>query len=223
MEQEWNHVLFLHWQIDPALLQPHLPFELDLFEGKAVISIVPFQMNRIRFFMTPTIPFFSSLWELNLRTYVRVNSVPGVYFFTLDTDSKLGSFIANRFFHLPYRVAQMRASVVNREFLFESKRAELSLNLKTHLSGKPKTKTSLDHWATEREHLFTHFKDRVFQGTVIHDEWPLQEVDSLTLDDRFSTQLPIKLSSLPDEVAYCPHLKVRFRPFQRVTMNRQKE
>lgn len=46
--QEWNHVLFFHWAVDPDILKPLIPkgVDLDLFEGKAYISLVPFTMQK---------------------------------------------------------------------------------------------------------------------------------------------------------------------------------
>ncbi|KAB2643771.1 MAG: DUF2071 domain-containing protein [Verrucomicrobia bacterium] len=123
MKQRWNHIFFLHAKIAPDLLQPYLPFKLDLLDGMAILSIVPFKMDMIRLWNLPPAPFFSHLWEINLRTYVRVGGKPGVYFFTLDTDSALGCWIANHFFHLPYRLAKIKAVVRKEHFYFESRRS----------------------------------------------------------------------------------------------------
>ena len=214
MEQDWNHVLFLHWKVEPSLLREHVPFELDLFEGAAVLSIVPFQMSRIRFPPLPVFPFVSQLWELNLRTYVTVNGIRGVYFFTLDTDSRLGTWVANRFFHLPYRVAQMTGRVSNGHYQLQSQRAHFSFNLCATVSTELKLKSKLDHWATDREHLFTKKSNRIYRGTVLHEEWPLAPVQILDIEDRFSSQLSVQLPHLPDESSYSRHLRVRFLPFE---------
>ena len=216
MEQDWNHILFLHWKISPDLIQSKVPFDLDLFEGNAVVSIVPFQMNRIRFPFLPVVPFFSSLWELNLRTYVQVNGAPGVYFFTLDTDSRLGSLIANRFFHLPYRLAKMTGDVSHQQYCFSSSREGANFKLKAKISNalKNENKNELDAWATDREHLFTEFKKKIYQGTVIHAPWRLQKVEEIEFEDRFSSLLNLQFKKVPDEIAYCEHLSVRFRRFQ---------
>ena len=123
MKQRWNHIFFLHGKIAPNLLQPYLPFPLDLLDGMAILSIVPFKMDMIRLWNLPPAPFFSHLWEINLRTYVSVGGKPGVYFFTLDTDSPLGYLIANCFFHLPYRLAKIKAFVRHEHFYFESQRS----------------------------------------------------------------------------------------------------
>ena len=58
MKQRWNHIFFLHGKIAPGLLQPYLPFELDLLDGMAILSIVPFKMDMIRLWNLPPAPFF---------------------------------------------------------------------------------------------------------------------------------------------------------------------
>ncbi|MCF7729325.1 MAG: DUF2071 domain-containing protein [Chthoniobacterales bacterium] len=123
MKQRWNHIFFLHGRVTPSLLQQHLPFELDLLDGMAILSIVPFKMDLIRLWNLPPVPLFSHLWEINLRTYVTVAGKPGVYFFTLDTDSALGCWIANHFFHLPYRLAKIKTHLSDGNFYFESQRS----------------------------------------------------------------------------------------------------
>ncbi|MCG3056044.1 DUF2071 domain-containing protein, partial [Escherichia coli] len=75
---------------------------IDTFEGKAFISLVPFTMTGIRFKGTPSVPRISQLHELNVRTYVEYQGERGVYFFSLDATNALGVWIARRFFHLPY-------------------------------------------------------------------------------------------------------------------------
>jgi Uncharacterized conserved protein len=71
ISQVWRHILFLNYRVDPNELKEGLPrgLELDTYDGAAYLSVVPFRMEGIRFPWSPTLPF-SSLWELNLRTYV---------------------------------------------------------------------------------------------------------------------------------------------------------
>ena len=103
IQQKWSDVLFVSFEVDYDLLRSELPkdLEVDTFNGKAYLSIVPFVMSDIRFFFTPPLPF-SKLSELNLRTYVRYKNKPGIYFFTLDSDHRLGNFLAQKIFN--YRI-----------------------------------------------------------------------------------------------------------------------
>jgi len=219
MQQRWNHIFFIHSKVDPALLQPHVPFKLDLFEGKAVLSIVPFRMDKIRLWGLPPIPFFAQLWELNLRTYVTVGGVRGIYFFTLDTDSALGCWIANHFFHLPYRLAKIQACVKDHEYSFQSRRPPFSFFTQFQLTGKKKTASAFDLWTTERDRLFTLEKENIYEGRVFHAPWELEEVSDLSIEDRFSQQLPFRCTFDLENASYARMLKVRFLPFRKIKTN----
>ena len=49
MTMSWRHLLASHWPVDPNLLAEGLPdgLSLDLWEGKAWLSIVPFEMANV--------------------------------------------------------------------------------------------------------------------------------------------------------------------------------
>ncbi|MCK6461741.1 MAG: DUF2071 domain-containing protein, partial [Planctomycetes bacterium] len=51
--QRWSEVLFLHWPVEPRALQAHVPLELDLFDGRAWLGVVPFRMSRNRLLGVP--------------------------------------------------------------------------------------------------------------------------------------------------------------------------
>src|SRR6266513_3902534 len=44
----WDRAVFIHYEADPAALQLDVPFELDLREGRAFVSIVAFTLARMR-------------------------------------------------------------------------------------------------------------------------------------------------------------------------------
>jgi uncharacterized protein len=58
--------------VDPALLLPRLPagLELDLFDGRAMVSLVGFRFLHTRLFGV-AVPFHRDFDEVNLRLYVR--------------------------------------------------------------------------------------------------------------------------------------------------------
>jgi len=109
MRQYWGKLLFMHWAIDAELLRPLIPAQLsiDSFDGQAWIGVVPFTMWGIRASFLPPIPGTSAFHELNVRTYVHCNGVPGVWFFSLDAASSLAVWGARTFYHLPYFNAEM--------------------------------------------------------------------------------------------------------------------
>ena len=215
IEQKWKHVFFLHFKIDPAKIQQLVPFELDLHDGQAVISIVPFYMDGIRFPFLPSIPRVSNLWELNIRTYVKVNGIKGVYFFTLETDSKIAEFVAKIFFHLPYRHSQIDARVSEKEYLFSHKRKDLNFHLEASLSDM-KHCSEFDLWATERYSLFTKHNGRIFQGIVQHPPWELKQVKINNMEDQFTKMVTGDLKNLVG-ASYTEFLLVRFSPFKNIS------
>ncbi len=215
IEQRWKDVLFLHYKINPQLVQPLVPYPLDLHEGNAIISIVPFQMDKIRFPFLPSAPWFSRLWELNIRTYVEVNGVKGVYFFTLETDSKLGTMIANSFFALPYRYSKIKGKIQAKSYQFHHQRTPFFYSLEAKIQ-EIRTLTSFDEWATERYCLFTRRGTKDWRGTVIHKPWILQNVEIIKLKDEFSKMIGTSEMELVS-TSYSKELKVRFKQFERVS------
>jgi len=69
---EWRYLAMLNYEIDPAVLAPRVPrgTVLDLFDGKALVSIVGFRFLATRIFGIP-VPFHRNFEEVNLRFYVR--------------------------------------------------------------------------------------------------------------------------------------------------------
>src|SRR5580704_229663 len=72
----WERTLFVHYEVPVAQLQRDVPFELDLHDGRAYISLVAFTMRNMRFrFGGPVLSWWlkpiATHSFLNVRTYVR--------------------------------------------------------------------------------------------------------------------------------------------------------
>ena len=207
--QRWSDVFFLSFRCDPDLIQQKIPSELevDIHDGSGWLSIVPFRMSHIRFRFTPVIPFVS-LWELNLRTYVKYKERPGIYFFTLDTDSWLGQKVAKYCFHLPYRFRKMSGQVCESSYQFESPD---SFKMEAEM-GSITESNALDTWLVERYHLYTNTAKQLYRGDVIHEPWQLRKVNEVSCEDRFSKQFGFDPAT-GIHARYAKSLDVRFRPF----------
>ena len=210
IQQKWSDVLFVSFEVDYDLLRSELPkdLEVDTFNGKAYLSIVPFVMSDIRFFFTPPLPF-SKLSELNLRTYVRYNNKPGIYFFTLDSDHRLGNFLAQKIFNLPYRYAILDISIDNSLYDVQSKN---SLSLKVRIKDK-KIITDLSNWISERYCLYNIVNEKVCRGDVLHPTWNLKEAEVINIDDQFSKQFNLDVCPTQYHCFYSKEIDVRFKPF----------
>ncbi len=213
--QRWSYVQFLSIRSDLEAIRSKIPagLEVDLFDGSAWLSIVPFYMSHIRFPMTPALPIIS-LWELNLRTYVTYRGRPGVLFLTLDTDSRLGQWIATRFFHLPYRVRTMKGDVRAGRYSFA---APNSFSMESVI-GAPVEGDVLDRWLVERYHLYTTDGISLYRGDVAHERWRLRQVDDLRWEDRLSPQFGFD-PAIDLRARYAEPLDVQFKPFVKLSKN----
>ena len=177
MLQRWAGLLFLHWPVDPALIAARLPvgLQVDTFDGKAWIGLVPFFMERVRPVGLPALPWLSWFHELNVRTYVHDEmGNPGVWFFSLECDQPIAVEIARRGFHLPYQHASMRSTKSSGRVEFSSQRklpgaACSKFEYATAKNTKPAEIGSLNWFLVERYLLFSSRPSgQIFCGQVHH-------------------------------------------------------
>ena len=114
IRQTWHDLVFLHARVPISVLQQLIPSGLTVesFDGSGWLGFVPFRMSQIRFPGTPAMPWLSSFYETNVRTYVThpVHG-PGVWFFSLDAARYLACWYARQFFKLPYFHAFMTSHI----------------------------------------------------------------------------------------------------------------
>lgn len=109
---DWTDMVFIHFEVDPDELQRVVPFSLDLFEGKAYVSLVAFTMNRMR----PAFGGKATEWItkpiathqfLNLRTYVNHRGRTGIFFMKEWLNERLAVMLGPKTFGLPYHYAKV--------------------------------------------------------------------------------------------------------------------
>ena len=104
MRMRWHDLLFMHWPVNVASLRRLIPaaLDLDLWNGQAWLGVVPFRMSDVAPRGIPAMPWLSAFPELNVRTYVKTEDKPGVWFFSLDATNPVAVRVARSAFHLPY-------------------------------------------------------------------------------------------------------------------------
>lgn len=230
MFQSWQELLFLHWAIDPALIQQTLPpgLQVDTFDGKAWLGIVPFYMRGIRPRFLPAVPGISNFLEVNLRTYVysQKDGTPGVWFYSLDANQWLAVRVARTLFHLPYFDARMSANPypVNLTDPIDYRSAR---------AGEPDEGTrfqyqagkslgisepgSFEFFLLERYILFAYNqrKQQLYTGQVHHSPYERCEVKVEAYDTRLAGYAGFDLDSRPVEhVAMSRGVRVDVFPVQ---------
>jgi uncharacterized protein len=192
MTQTWQQLLFAHCPVDVAWLRRFVPFrfEIEQFQGQAWIGVVPFLMKDVRFRGLPGIPGATAFPELNVRTYVRVDDKPGVYFFSLDAASALAVWGARQI-GLPYHRAEMDVRQDGRDTRYYSRRrgARAVFSASYRPSGAPfrPMRGTLEYFLTERYCLYGQNRSgRPYRLDIHHRPWSLHPA---TVDVQSNTMI----------------------------------
>ncbi len=176
----WLDLLFVHWPVDADSVQARLPqgLELETFEGRPWVGVVPFTMADVAPRGVPAFPRFSRFPEVNVRTYVRHRGLPGVWFFSLDAASWPTVVGGRSVFHLPYHHGTMssRRHVTGfSEVLLRRGRLRFSTRFWPDGPIEPGGPGSFDEWSTDRRRLFSvDGRGHVWRSEIDHQPWPLQ-------------------------------------------------
>lgn len=213
MLQTWESVSFLHWRVDAAAVRALLPagLELDLFDGEAWVSLVPFLIRNFRITGTPPIPWVSKFPETNVRTYVvDQRGERGVWFFSLDADRLLAVLGARAGFFLPYFWSRMR--VEGQHYVSERVwpgPTPASSNI-TIEPGGAIDPNDLDVFLTARFRLYTTVARQLVYGQIEHRPWPLRKGRVQRLDETLVRAAGILRPLAEPLVHFAESVDVRF-------------
>lgn len=175
-------VWFVHYEIEPAVLQPHVPFALDVRDGKAYVSLVAFSQQKLRLAFGGALTAWAGALVanhdfLNVRTYL-----PGgaIHFIAEWVPRRLAVWVAPRMYGLPYRLGKFAGNCVSDatgkfEYRFNSRDAPSTME--RCAAG------SLDEFLLERYVAFTERGGVRRRFRVAHEPWPQSRVEVEVLDD----------------------------------------
>lgn len=234
MKQRWADLLFLHWAVDAKALRALLPpgLDLDTFEGRAYVGIVPFTVTGARPTWLPPLPFVSNFHEVNLRTYVhRDGRDPGVWFFTLDASNPIVVQTARTLFKLPYRNSEIervveepeeaapRTGESRRWIRFTSRRVSgdrPELDVRYGPAGAPQAASpaTLDHFLLERYILYAESEGTRYRARVHHEAYPAQPAVVPTLRENFLPTIGLVRPERPPLAHYAKEVQVDVFPLR---------
>jgi uncharacterized protein YqjF (DUF2071 family) len=182
----WHDLLFAHWPVDTAALRALIPtaLELDLWEGRAWLGVVPFVMSQVGPPALNQLPWISAFPELNVRTYVKHRGKLGVWFFSLDAANWAAVVGARVGFHLPYFWARMKCEPAASGVHYQSRRllgpgAEFRARYSPAGDVFHAARGGFEHWLTERYCLYSaDRRGHVYRGDIHHVPWPLQAAEA---------------------------------------------
>jgi uncharacterized protein len=231
MLQDWRHLLFLHWEIPPAELQALLPagLELDTFDGKAYVGLVPFTVSGARPVLAPAVPGISNFHEINVRTYVHDRGRhPGVWFFSLDASGLVAVEAARLTTHLPYFLSAIEFTVIEGGLpslrwrsTREDPRGPMPANATIDYNPMegpvaPAPPGTLEHFLIERYILYASHDHHLFRGRVHHEPYRVQRAEVPTLDETLVWASGIRRSGNRPITHYSPGVDVKIYAFEQV-------
>jgi uncharacterized protein YqjF (DUF2071 family) len=189
---DWTRALFLHFEVPAKVLQPSVPFELDLCEGGAFVSLVAFSMERLRpafggaltrwlFWPVASQEFF------NVRTYVQHDGSPGIFFISEWLNNRLSVMCGPATYCLPYRFARIQYDHQEEEGRLSGRVGDgfaYAAEMETSASFQPCAAGSLDEFLLERYTAFTRRGRRSRYFDIWHQPWQQTPVDAHITDDR---------------------------------------
>lgn len=191
----WKYLAMFNYEVDAAILEPWLPpaTEVDLYNGKALVSVVGFLFHDTRVLGLPW-PGHVNFEEVNLRFYVRhydgIEWKRGVSFVSEIVPLPLVATIANACYNEHYAAARMRHFI-------ETKGNEIHVQYDWNLQRKGwnsmvvKADYTLQHMqpGSEEQFIFEHYHgyNRLNQKTsiaytVAHPAWKVYPVKEASLN-----------------------------------------
>lgn len=223
---QWRQLLFVHWELDPALLHATLPagLRLDTHEGRAYVGLVLFTMRGIRpTRFLPPLPGVSAFHETNVRTYVLgPDGRPGVWFYSLDAANSLAVRAARWGWHLPYFRADMQLEQQGDRLRYASTRrwpppapAHAAVQASIGAPVGPIDPEGLTFFLAERYLLYACAPSGALSvGQVHHAPYPLHHATLDALDEDLLAAAGLARPAEPLPALYSPGVDVEVFPLQ---------
>ena len=213
---EWKNLLFVNYEVEPAVLKPYLPagVELDLFHGKCLVSLVGFMFLKTKV-RGIGFPFHRNFEEFNLRFYVcrwEGNGYRrGVVFVKEIVPRRMITWVAYGLYGESYFYHPMKHSIAATE---EETKVSYEFRLNGKWNGieaiagnvkKPLITGTEEEFITEHYRGYTKMKNgATSEYQVQHPRWSMQEVKScevnVNTDALYGEQWHPFLSAKPTSV-----------------------
>lgn len=206
----WKNLIMANYIVDPAVLTPYLPnkTELDLFNGKAYVSLVGFMFLNTRI-LGFKIPFHVNFEEVNLRFYVRYNDngtwKRGTVFIKEIVPKPAISFIANTVYHEKYDTKRMKhhttetVEEINLSYQWKHKNNWNCIEASAEKPSQPMVSGSEEEFIAEHYWGYSKYNEATtFEYNVQHPAWKIFPVKHYLINCDFKSLYGDSFSNLKD-------------------------
>ena len=191
----WKNLLMLNYEIGPEVLAPWLPagLELDLWEGKALASVVGFRFEQTRVWGL-AVPGYRDFEEVNLRFYVRRRVGGGwrrgVVFVRELVPRRMIAGVARCFYGECYAALPMASSFQTREsgrttsmrYRWRVEGVWEELSAEARGEWKPLVSGSETEFIIDHAYGYSRRRGATVEYLVEHPPWRVREVGAAVLD-----------------------------------------
>lgn len=197
LKAQWENIIMANYEIDAEILIPYLPkgVELDLYKGKAYVSLVGFMFKKTKLFNV-LIPYFGTFEEINLRFYVvrkEGNKLKrGVVFINETIPYPIVAWMANKLYKEHYTVVPTKHEIskeknnqkVKFEWLLNKKWNSIYVEAGTEAKGMKEA--TLEKFIYEHYYGYTKIDEhRSEEYKLQHPSWMVNEVIDYKIDCDF--------------------------------------
>lgn len=190
---EWRSLVMLNFEVPVDVLLPRAPkgTVLDLYEGRALVSVVGFRFLKTTL-LGAAIPGYRDFDELNLRFYVRHaadESRRGVVFVKEIVPHRAVAWMARWLYNENYFAHPMRSKVEpagddhHYTYAFDAHGRTHTLSARTHGVARPLAPGSEEAFIAEHYYGYATQRDGgTLEYRVEHEPWDAHAVQHAALD-----------------------------------------
>ncbi|MEP1490252.1 MAG: DUF2071 domain-containing protein [Algibacter sp.] len=201
MTGNWEHLIMSTYQVESKILEPYLPqdTEIDLYKGKALISIVAFTFSKVKFFGIK-IPFHQKFGQINFRFYVKskIDDTKGVVFIKEFAPKPLIALTASLFYNEPYHYKRVgfKMSKSSNKIEINYQHKGIKLTAKSTLKTVSLKQNTIEHFVVDRYVAFIKSKKRkTVEYKINHKPWKLLKLKSVYVNNDILHLLPSKFKN----------------------------
>jgi uncharacterized protein len=216
LNANWENIIMANYAVEAEVLQPFLPrgVELDLYNGKAYLSLVGFMFKNTKIFKVP-IPYFGTFEEVNLRFYVKRKEADiekrGVVFINETIPYKVVAWMANKLYKEHYTTIPTKHIInINEdnkqvEYYWKINDIWNSIKVNATLTKEQMQKNSFEEYIFE--HYFGYTKineENTEEYTISHPSWAINKIKNYTINCDFEAMYGKQFADLtnanPDSI-----------------------
>jgi uncharacterized protein len=175
LKANWEHIIMANYAVPTKVLAAYLPkgVALDLYEGKAYVSLVGFMFKHTKLFNIP-IPWLGTFEEINLRFYVTRKESDmvkrGVVFVNETIPYKAVAWVANKLYKEHYTAIPTR-------HLFEKKDAIQKIKYEWNIKNK------WNSLSVENNTLATAMLPNSFESFIFEHYYGYTKIDAVNTEE----------------------------------------